>query len=332
MFNNAHKDKVFLHAVCLSSANNNIGVLNQMKFEIDSVEDLNLPLESVFWSSDEKSNEKFHRRIPKLMSKFFLRRIYFNIWLFFQSSKYRYVLVRYPVCDPFFMILLLLKNNIITIHHSKESLALLLQYKGFFGSLLANIENTIGKISLRNVAALIAVTNDILDYELKRANKKSKIKSLVSPNGISIRNKAFRDNRDENITRLIFVSSRFYIWTGIDEILDSLSSEQPEFVELHLVGSLNKDCENKIFSSPFLSKSVIIHQSLESYEIEKLMTKCDIGISSFQWNKAGLTEGCNLMVREFLSFGLPVYSGRPDSALPQDFKYYKVASRTIKDN
>ena len=50
---------------------------------------------------------------------------------------------------------------------------------------------------------------------------------------------------------------------------------------------------------------------------------CDIGIDALSLDLKGLSEATTLKVREYLALGLPVYSGFNDSALPQDFPYFR---------
>ena len=47
--------------------------------------------------------------------------------------------------------------------------------------------------------------------------------------------------------------------------------------------------------------------------------------------RAGVKEGATIKVREMLAMGLPVYSGHVDTALPQDFPFYKNNKVNLKN-
>ncbi len=44
-----------------------------------------------------------------------------------------------------------------------------------------------------------------------------------------------------------------------------------------------------------------------------------------------MKEACTLKVREYLNYGIPVYAGHRDAALPEEFPYYKNGDVNLSD-
>ena len=325
------KNKV-LHVTCLSSATKNIGILNQLNSEFLSVKQLKIDWSTVFWSNDRIQNKIFCRKIPFIASFGIFRRLFFSLWVFREAKKFKHVLVRYPICDPFFIFVLFFRKNIYTVHHSKEEDIIRLQYNNAVGVMLKKVEHIIGSLAIKRSKGLIALTSDILSYEKNRSNYPLSSRSLVSPNGIFMCNLPLKDLRRDDQVRLLFVSSVFYPWIGLNELLEDLIRFNIDDIQVHIdiVGVVDNRQRNLVQMASIKHK-IILHGTLESKEVRELSFMCDLGLATFNWDKAGLSEACTLKVREYLSYGLPVYSGHIDSALPRNFKYYKMGRPLISE-
>ena len=66
-----------------------------------------------------------------------------------------------------------------------------------------------------------------------------------------------------------------------------------------------------------------IHGQLSPLQLDPLVAQCWLGLSSFGLCGKGMTEACTLKVRDYLRAGLPAYAGHRDSALPDDFEYFR---------
>jgi hypothetical protein len=120
------------------------------------------------------------------------------------------------------------------------------------------------------------------------------------------------------IPEIAFVASRFYSWHGLEALLDSMAGSGEEAL-LHLVGTLPATVGEKASRD----SRVRLHGPLGRSELEALIGRCWVGLSSFGLNHMGMSEACTLKVREYLRSGLPVYAGHLDSALPINFAYFR---------
>ena len=51
---------------------------------------------------------------------------------------------------------------------------------------------------------------------------------------------------------------------------------------------------------------------------------CDGGISSLALYRNGLSEGCSIKTRQYLSLGIPVLAGCKDSGIDSENRFYSV--------
>ena len=94
---------------------------------------------------------------------------------------------------------------------------------------------------------------------------------------------------------------------------------------LHIVGNLNYIDEQKAMQD----QRIVLHGHLSHNEMQELMSKMWLGLSSFALFRQNMKEACTLKVREYLKNGLPVYSGYKD-VFPESFPYYKVGEPNFK--
>ncbi|WP_439256812.1 hypothetical protein [Lonepinella sp. BR2271] len=314
-----------LHAALMKHAYS--GILNQMTWEKQVAIKQNLDWDVVLYVNQCESKflpsdiihvwDGSHRTVDSICSWISIRRDYYK-WLLEQSYKYDLLLVRHSFVDPFQSLFLKqVKVPVYLVHHTLEVPEIKLMSKGLKSILKTNMESFFGKISINNAQGVIAVTNEIFEYENNRVGQKFKNK-IIYPNGISYNDVNLVDNRADSVPELLFVASYFNPWHGLDLLLNDLKNTSEKFI-LHIVGNLSQ--ADKLIAQQ--DSRIVLHGHLPSSEIQRLVSQCWIGLSSFALFRQDMQEACTLKVREYLKNGLPVYSGHKD-IFPQDFNYYKV--------
>lgn len=150
---------------------------------------------------------------------------------------------------------------------------------------------------------------------------------FVYPNGLSVKKETSlrEDLRSNDLPEILFVASTFVPWHGLDLILKDVFTSNQKFI-LHLIGNIFED-DLKIARQ---DSRIVIHGVLSQAEIQKISSKCWVGLSSFALHRKGMRQACTLKVREYLENGLCIYSGHED-VFPSSFPYYKVGSPSIDD-
>jgi glycosyltransferase involved in cell wall biosynthesis len=249
----------------------------------------------------------------KFYNWFYLRKEFYN-WLLMESKNYDIILLRYSVHDPFLLDFLnKVKIPVYLVHHTLELPEL--DSLGFFGKFRCKLDKLIGNHCISKSSGLIGVTKEIIGFEQSRIENKKK-NVLIYPNGIFLEQKKLNDHKLD-VPEFLFVASYFFDWHGLDLLLSNLKNTDKNFV-LHVVGEV----QNKDIELAYNDERVIFHGKLVSSEINNLAKSCWVGLSSFALYRKGMQEACTLKVREYLSLGLPVYSGHQD-VFPDEFIFYK---------
>lgn len=323
-----------LHSACLLRPS--MGILKQMSEEKLAVKKNNINWDVKFFvpkgqkiQSDIILEAKYtnDNYLSVWLYKFcawFLIRIEYYAWLLKQKDV-DVILIRYSVHDVFQLLFLLLsKKPIFLVHHTLEEPELEMN-KSFIGKIRFFAEKIIGKLCIRASSGIIGVTNEIIEYEKSRVNGLEK-KSYLFPNGININN-LINDSRYSvsKEKKILFIASEFSEWHGLDLLFGDMKTNTQQF-ELHLIGSLLP----KDYAYAISDSRVILHGIKDKNFIEQISSECHIALGSFALERKNMKEACTLKVREYLSFGLPVYSGHKD-VFPIEFKFYKVGLPSIAE-
>ncbi|MEG0107646.1 MAG: hypothetical protein RR705_02180 [Lachnospiraceae bacterium] len=134
------------------------------------------------------------------------------------------------------------------------------------------------------------------------------------------------DERDAGTPEFLFVAN-FSPWHGLDTLLNEIEKSSINF-KLHIVGTILPDDASRIQN--LKDKRLVVHGVLNSEQIRELSQRCWVGFSTFAHHRAGMTQSSALKVREYLIFGLPVYSDSPD-VFPDSFPFYKVGKTDIHE-
>lgn len=315
-----------LHLTCVRELTS--GQRKQLTFEYEANKKLSLDWTVKVLHTGEIIDKRFEQKIPKFFNMIILRNLYAWLYMLKNQKNYDIVINRHITFDPFTLIFGWFIKNRFTVHHAKEIEELRLVRKGWKGKVASSIEKVTGFISLKQVKGAICVTQDIAIYQQNRAN----VKTFLYPNGINLLSIGImEDKRTDNDINIAFMCGTFSAWHGLDLLLDSVLENlefiQTNNVKIHLIGRvLEKELDfiktNKL--------PIVLYGLLSSEEYIKVLVKCDIGVDSLALNRKQLSEAAALKVREYLAFGLPIYSAYKDTAIPLTFKYYKVDDVDIR--
>ncbi|PID43982.1 MAG: hypothetical protein CSA52_03415 [Gammaproteobacteria bacterium] len=304
------------------SGNAQPGVISQLQGEIDAAEHSMFSWKVAYFCHDTSdcpfvysTKMSSGRGIVKRLARYLVLRFYAGYWLFKNRNDYDLVLIRWVVGDIFILVYSLLAGKYITIHHTKE-LEEVVHQKGIVSRVAYYVERFIGRIVLTRAQAVVAVTNEILEYEFSRIVGQSSVRGkpgFVYSNGLNMDRVRLAADQREGKPKLLFVAAQFKPWHGLDILLDEISRFKGD-LELHIVGDVGDlDC---------FDERVVFHGRLSADEICVLAAKIDLAIGSLAMFRNNLTEGATLKVREYLALGLPVFACHKDSGLPVDFPYF----------
>lgn len=319
-----------LHAALIYDFYSASGIVNQMYDELQSAKEIGINFDVKVFSPSHKIPDKYkelfvfvhnYESKNKINSWINYRKKYYS-WLESQSDCVDCYILRYSTYDPFqYFFIKNSKKPVYLVHHTKELDELHLL--GIKGILASYFDRFWGNKAIRLSTGIIAVTNELINYEKNRINDSNK-RSIVYPNGIKIKNNYINDRRGE-IPEILFVASFFYNWHGLDILIDEAKRSNLNFL-IHIVGDINhKDAQNLKADKKF-----IYHSKLSLDEIDNLSERCWIALGSFALYRKNLEEASTLKVREYLNNGLPVYSGHFDQ-FPKDFLFYKKSNLNLND-
>lgn len=305
-----------------------LGQLVQMSWEQQAATQLGIDWKAKIYTfySDTAKNDVVEFGPPitpnniffsRIRNWFILRFKYYR-WLKLQEDDTDIYIIRYSSYDIFQLIYLIFSNKpTYLIHHTLEIPEILIE-RNAINIIKAGIEKMIGRYSIRKCAGIIGVTQEIIDYEKKRVGNVDKF-ALLYPNGIIYNNYEARDKRG-SMPELLFISSYFFPWHGLDLLIDSIKENHDNFI-LHIIGDLSQADENSARSD----SRIILHGRKNQREVELVSEKCWVGLSAFALYRNNMHEACSLKVRQYLMMGLPVYSGHKD-VFPEDFAYHKAGN------
>ncbi len=302
------------------------GVLNQLFAEADAVRKLGIPWE-IALVSNPVANVPFLVPIPpRQLKSLILSRLYFWTWLMQQRGRFDFLLLRHIPADPLAPFFVPFFRNRASIHHTKEVEELSLRDDRLRGVWAAH-EKLIGVNTIRSGRAVVAVTGDILKYELARIRVPRP--GFVSPNGINVAGTPLAKDRREGPAQILFIASVFLPWHGLDLLLDSMPRCELPY-RLHLIGEIPSPLSARVEAINRQGGNIVLHGTVPQSRVFEVAADCDLGIASFNFERLGMTETSPLKVREYLAQGLPVYAGYPDGGLPADFPYYTVGPADLE--
>lgn len=304
--------KRVLHIASVSRASTNSGVAQQMEWERQAARRLGIEWDVELWTTEPYQPNSVLRQVPPYSQSVLARRFHFYSRLREAAAKYDFVVVRHAPLNPFGLFLpRRIRRKTWHVFHTKTGDYLRAKGK-WTGPLLAWIDRSLTRITIRNSGGIIGVTDELVEYERSRL-KLPHAKAIVYPNGLHLDewDGVIPDRRDGPF-KIAFVASRFFDWNGLEDLLKNIVESDPSPVwELHLVGQLMPH-QRKYIAQNDLSGYIIEHGVLDAAAISSLLASMDLSLGAFALHKVDIRTACTLKVRESLGAGVPVYSGHSD--------------------
>lgn len=322
-----------------------LGVLRQLESEQTSAEQMNLNWSAKLFCDGSISSPVVVKAEEHPDSRLAFK-LEFYKWLRKEIKDFDVLLLRYSFHDPFqFIFLCMAPIPVVLVHHTLEGPELRL-VEGKAAKIKHLAELVLGPLSLSVASGIVAVTEEILRYEESRRLRRNVVSSHVYPNGImysSVQNtvvdgneEAVRNevecstsNGDSGHTSytekipvntppsLLFVSSVYAPWQGLEELIESASRSDRAF-ECNIVGDLT-EVQLSLLET---DDRFVVHGRQNSAFIKGQILDADIGLSALALSKKNMTNACTLKVREYMMSGLCTYAGYQD-VFPEGFPYFK---------
>lgn len=316
-----------LHLSCMRELTS--GQRKQLVFEYEASKKLGLDWSIIALHNGKIEDKRFELNIPNLFKPIFLRNFYAWLYMLKHQNNYDAIVNRHMSFDPFVLVFGWFIKNRFSVHHAKEIEELKSIKECWKGKVSSYVERFTGFISLQQLKGVICVTEDIAQYQKNRVNNKI----FFYPNGIDLSLvKLAKDKRISGEINIAFMCGTFSAWHGLDLLLKSVLENQEVIkknnVKIHLIGLV---LEKELDFIKINKLDINLYGLLNAEKYIRILESCDIGLDSLALDRKNLSEAAALKTREYLAYGLSIFSAYKDTAIPLDFKYYKVGSPDIKD-
>jgi len=221
-------------------------------------------------------------------------------------ENYDFVILRYPGSCSIGSCYFFRKygSKVITEHQTNEDIEYIQYRNGIINWVKFGLESFCANTYLKRVRAIIGVTNEIVELELKKSGKKP---ALSLPNGIDTSSIPFTPSLlfGGRVLKLLFISSGASSWHGLDRVIKAIEEYRGEVkLELHIVGSIDTTTSQKPF--------IFTYGFMDGKELDEVFSSINIGISSLGLDRLGLKSASVLKSREYMARGVPFVYGYDD--------------------
>lgn len=188
----------------------------------------------------------------------------------------------------------------------------------------AALELMCGPHILERTAGLVAVTDELLKYELNRSPRP--LPGYVMSNGIDPASLPMISPVDRKGEVHLLCAAHFSPWHGMDRIIEGFACyPRSENITLHMAGDGEELSRYKALCTKYgLEKRILFHGRLGKHDLEELAKICQVGIGSLGLHRLGLSQFCILKNREYCLRGIPfIYAGQ-DVDFDQSLPFLKV--------
>ena len=316
------------------------GLVKQLAYEREAARALDGVAWDVYLYSEEFTDNDTAIKLGWIWRGIFRRAVFLWIWLLLNHRRYDYVLVRYNPVDPFSLIGAWFVKNRIPVFHAKTVEELRLVRAGWKGVVASRVERVIARMTLKPVCAVIGITDDIRQHVIESTGLAGDRPSTFYPNGVLVKTiTPVPDTRSDREIEVAFMCGSFADWHGLDILLDGFLKEAGNNtvetpITLHLIGNIRPRDKDKVARVQALRShhKVIEHGVLEESAYRPIFARCHAGIGAFGLHRKGLAEAASLKVREMLALGVPVFAGHRDTAIPDDFPYFRYCREELLAN
>jgi glycosyltransferase involved in cell wall biosynthesis len=259
---------------------------------------------------------------------------FYNCWESVQQSAPDVVYMRYPIFDAH------------VLRFLREAPPVVFETQTIFANEIpkesAVIEDRWARRVLPETAGLVAVTSEILAYDLARAGRD--VPGLVMPNGadpatIPFTMPSTTPSATPGRIDVLCVAS-CYPWHGLDRLIVGMAAE-PDVtdVHLHLVGDgPTVPALKTLVKEARLGHRVHFHGSLPVAALDPWYAKAHLAVGSLAPHRVGLRELAALKHREYALRGLPMILAGGDADFPATLPWLRcfpaddspISPRTVR--
>lgn len=313
------------HINCLQTKSGLLGVEKKLIQRAKAISFLGLDMDIFYLNFGRQLQDDrvhFHSLAPDFPNKLlWILRRYSCISRHIDTDGYDLLLLRYSGGD-FSVFSNFFRDNarrIVTEHHTKE-LPEAHTYETTLPEKAVTVfmERFLGPRMIKRCAGLIAISDDVKEYELQRA--RVSIPACTVPNGVLVEDISFSRHASYNgkVLNLLCIANSFGAWHGLDRVLAGLqnhSSRKP-FLHLRVVGKVST---NQLNSSRRLDHNrhvkVDFLGRLFGPKLEEVFENTHIAFSSMALFRNNMVEGSALKTSEYVARGLPFVIGHRDPDL-----------------
>jgi len=269
-------------------------------------------------------NEGKQREENYLKSKIYIRKRIFFLPKSFKKDITAFnpdiVYFRFEVYKPFHLSILKSFYTIVEINSNDVVELKLLAEKSIREKIRAFYNLLTRWIIFKYVKGIISVTYELLSITYMNKYKKH---SLVVPNSLILNDFTILKKCYNKIPQLVFMGTSDYPWHGIEKIIE-LAKETENELFFHIIGSNG--------TNYLTLKNVQFYGYLLREDYEKIIEKCNIGISTLSLHKKCMNEANSLKLREYLAYGLPSIIGYKDTAFMDNIPEWILELPNEKNN
>lgn len=245
------------------------------------------------------------------------------LWEVVQKVQPDIVYFRYPMYDSHVLRLVREVPNVVFEVQTKAESEL--------SAAAAANDNRYAQQVLPRARGIVAVTNEILTYEMQRATVARP--GFVMPNGMNGESVTFTPFRPSGEATFEMVCAAQYApWHGIDRLLAGMALADPstrDGVLLHLAGDGDVVASYQSFVDEFaLGAHVRFHGRLTADELTPLFERSHIAIGSLALHRLGLAQLAVLKNREYCLRGIPFVFAGEDMDFPPDLPFVATVPAT----
>jgi len=235
-----------------------------------------------------------------------------------ELDAYDVIFLRYPTAvdiDPL-RFLRTTRARVATVHHAKEVSEQLATSRSPGIVVRAGLEYVQGRRVLQHVDGIVAVTDEIRDFQLARSGRA--IPGRTIANGIDVTKIPITGfvPYDGGELRLKMLSSSHAVWHGNDRILSALRSYRGSrriVVDMIGSGSGTPGAVEELGSA-----TIRHHGLLHGAALHDAMRNAHLGISTLAFFRTGLRQAAVLKTRDYIARGLPSVIGYDDVDVAPD--------------
>jgi len=169
-------------------------------------------------------------------------------------------------------------------------------------------------ILLKNASGFVSVSTELINDQIFSKFSKP---AIVIGNGydyksVKSKKKVFNKNLE-----IVFIGTPRQKWHGLDKIV-YLANKLPEN-KFHIIGPSIDDLSEFDLK---IEENVIFHGYLDQIKLERIVSQCDVGVSTLALHRNNMNEASSLKSRQYLAHGLPIIIGYRDTDLPDDLDFY----------